>query len=168
LGLMEGAMVTVGTCINVKRKDKVLVISDDNTKRIGEAIYDAALEFSDTVVLLRVTPESLNGKEPPATVVGAMKKATVIIVPTTHSITYTQAVRGASNRGARIATMPGITPRMMSRGGMTGDFRKIARVINRVHKYVRRPKSAHITTELGTDLVMELKGRRWIIDDNGL
>jgi leucyl aminopeptidase (aminopeptidase T) len=165
---MDGARVTVGTCLNVKRKDHVLVICDDRTIRIGEAIYTAALELTGNTVLLRVPPECLSDGEIPDGVDAAMKGASVILALTTHSVTHANAIQRASNRGARIATMPGITPRMMSKGGMTADFRGISRTMNRILRKIRRPKKALITTKLGTDLSMELKGRRWVTDDTGL
>ncbi len=168
MGLMEGARVTVGSCLNVKKKDSVLVICDHDTQRIGSTIYEAALELTDKALLVLVPPERLQDGEPPPMVVAAMKKATVIIAPTTSSITHSRAIQLAANRGSRVASMPGITARMMRRGGMTADFRSIRRIINRVHRHVRRPKMAHLTNELGTDLTLDLRGRRWITQDTGI
>ena len=63
MGLMDGAKVTVSTCMNVRKRDSVLVLCDDRTSRIGETIYRAALELTPNVILMRVEPESLNEEE---------------------------------------------------------------------------------------------------------
>lgn len=58
-----------------------------------------------------MTPRLNDGNEPPLLVAEAMKSADVILIPTSKS-SHTSARMEASEKGARIATLPGITAEM--------------------------------------------------------
>jgi leucyl aminopeptidase (aminopeptidase T) len=166
--LIEGAKTAVETCMKVKKREVVLIITDPERRNIAEALYAANNEVGAEVMLFQMKPRTRHGEEPPPIIAAAMKRADVIFAPTTYSISHTQARKKASRSGARIASMPGITTDMMSTGGMTADFNKIARTIKRLSKIVRNKKDVHITTEAGTDITFSIAGRKWITDDNGI
>jgi leucyl aminopeptidase (aminopeptidase T) len=168
ISLIDGARIAINNCLGVKKRESVLIITDPARDNIAHALFEAAEEKGAEPVLMSMKPRTRHGEEPPSIVAMAMKRANVILAPTTFSITHTQARKAATRLGVRIATMPGITTEMMSKGGMTANFRKIARNISRLHRKIRGAKEAHITTELGTDLTLSLKGRRWVTEDNGL
>jgi leucyl aminopeptidase (aminopeptidase T) len=109
-----------------------------------------------------------HGKEPSNTVADAMIHSDVIIAPTTYSLTYTNAIRAALVRGARVVTMAGITMDMLRKGGLDADYPKIARSIKKFRRKFSRSKMIRITSDEGTDLTVSIEGRNWIIDDNGL
>lgn len=166
--LMDGAKIAVETCMNVKKREVVLIITDPERRSIAEALYAANQAVGARVLMIQMQPRSRHGEEPLEIVAEAMKKADVIFAPTTYSLSHTQARKKANRAGARIATMPGITTDMMSTGGMTADFNKIARTMKRLSKILKNTKMVHITTEPGTDLTLSTEGRKWITDDNGI
>lgn len=166
--LIDGARIAVNNCMALKRRETALIITDPPRFNIAQAIFEAVEEVGAEVILMSMKPRTRHGEEPPMLIANAMRRADVIFAPTTYSITHTQARKAATRVGARIATMPGITTEMMSRGGMTANFRQIAKTINRVHKKVKGGKTVNITTELGTNLTMSIAGRRWVTEDNGL
>jgi leucyl aminopeptidase (aminopeptidase T) len=166
--LMDGAKTAVETCMGVKKREVVLIITDPERRNIAEALFAANQNVGANVMVIQMQPRSRHGEEPPQIVASAMKKADVIFAPTSYSLSHTQARKKANRSGARIATMPGITTDMMSNGGMTADFKKIARTMKRVAKIVKNTKKAQITTEAGTDLTLSLEGRKWIVDDTGI
>jgi aminopeptidase len=61
-----------------------------------------------------------------------MAAADVVVVPTTHSLTHTRARLQAVERGARVATMPGITEDMFREGAITADYAEVERLTKRV------------------------------------
>jgi len=166
--LKKGARVAVRDCLNVKKGEKVVVVTDTIKESIGEALFATAEERKSEVVLVKMLPRSRHGEEPPKTVAELMKAAKVVIAPTKYSLTHTQARKQATAKGARIATLPNITEEMMSSGGMTADFKKIAKRIRKVHRVVKQSKEAKLSTAHGTELVMGLRGRNWITDDTGI
>lgn len=161
--LIDGARTAVKTCLNVKKEEKVLIITDTEKEKIGEALFQAAKEAKAEAMLIKMLPRRRNGEEPPKPIAEIMKTVDVIIAPTLYSISHTQARKRANMNGARIATMPGITEKMMSSGGMTANFKEVEKSIKRVLKFLKG-KEAKITTELGTNLTLSLKSRKWISD----
>jgi leucyl aminopeptidase (aminopeptidase T) len=56
----------------------------------------------------------------------------------------------------------------MSEGGIIADFDEIDRCIKRIYKFIKGKKRVRISTDLGTNLELDLTGRRWITDDTGI
>ena len=168
MSLEKGAIIAVKDCMNVKKGEMVVVVTDTTMEKIGNALFKAAVDMKSDAVLVKMLPRSRHGEEPPKTVAEIMKVADVVLAPTKYSLTHTQARKQATSKGARVATLPDITEEMMSSGGMTADFKKIEKRIKRIHKIVKNAKVAKLTTKLGTDLTLSLEGRKWIIDDTGI
>ena len=97
-----------------------------------------------------------------------MRQQQVILAPTKYSLTHTRAVRQAVKDGARVATMPGITPEMFTHGGMSADFNEVKRRISSLGPYLRRRRIINVKSEQGTDLTFEVNWRDWKLDDNGI
>ena len=161
--LVEGARTAINTCMNVKKGEKVLIITDTKKERIGEALFNAAEEANSEAMIIKMLPRTRNAEEPPKPIAEIMKTANVIVAPTQYSISHTQARKKANQQGTRIATMPGITEKMMSSGGMTADFDDVKKTMKRVVKSLKGDE-AKITTKLGTNLTLSVKGRKWISD----
>jgi leucyl aminopeptidase (aminopeptidase T) len=136
--------------------------------KVGEALFQAAVNAKAEAMLIKMVPRMRHGEEPPEPVAEIMKHVDVIIAPTEYSLTHTNARKAANRADARIATMPGITEEMLSSGGMTADFREVEKTIRKIYKIIKNSKKAEIKTELGTDLVMDLEDREWIADDTGI
>ncbi len=152
-------------CFEVKYKESVLIIVDTATPQsIGKSLFDAAHDLGCEVMMITMLPRTRHGEEPPAVVAEAMKNADVVIAPTTYSLTHTQAKISACRKGARIASMPGITEKMMVSGGMTADYNKVNDIANRLNKRLENILEVRVVTELGTDIVFDLEGCKWMMD----
>lgn len=168
MATFDGAKVAIETCLNVKKGESVLVLTDSTKETIAQSLYLAALDIGADAILVKMPDIKNDGDEPPFLVARLMKDTNVIVIATDKTISHTMARRRASRSGARIATMPGITENMMSEGGLTADFKEIRRNILRVARKVRRSRSARVISQLGTDLTMSIKGRSWIAEDSGI
>jgi leucyl aminopeptidase (aminopeptidase T) len=93
-----------------------------------------------------------------------MKTADVIIAPTTKSLPNTKARMQASDVGARIATMPGLTVEMMVNGGLRADYREIHERADALLARLEGSREIRITTSLGTDVVFEVSKYPWKAD----
>jgi leucyl aminopeptidase (aminopeptidase T) len=164
MAMIDGARTAVKTCMGVKKGEVVLILTDTEKESIGEAIFEVAKEAKAEAVLVKMQPRSRHGEEPPRAIAEMMKNADVVIAPTMYSVTHTQARKRANRSGARIATMPGIIPRMMSSGGMTADFKEVAKGVKRLAKILEGTKRLTIITGMGTDLEVSVEGRRWFRD----
>ena len=155
--LQNAALIAMRDCMAVKKNETVLVITDELRKNIGCALYEAAQELGDEAFLLEMKSRELNGAEPPAAVAEMMKLVNVVVCPTTKSLTHTDARREACKVGARVGTLPGITEDMMVRT-MSADYHRIAELTYKVSAILDKAEVAHLTTALGTDITIPIKG----------
>jgi len=159
--LKEIAKNVIASCMGVKPEEDVLIITDDSRIKIGTALYEGAKELGCEALLLVMKERQLSGEEPPRTVAEAMKAADVVICPTAQSLTHTNAKIEAQKTGTRIATMPGITEEMFSRGAMTADYDEVKTLTEKMTELLTAAKSATIIKDDCT-LKLNLEGRKGI------
>ena len=164
--LKDSAKVAVEQCLNVKQGEKVLVVIDSLQREIGGALVEASRAVGAETRLMEMSPRDNHGQEPPAAVAAAMLYADVVIMPTTKSLSHTNARREANKAGARIASMPLITVDLMART-LGGDYTKMAEKCAEYVSLLKGAKEIHITSPNGTDITLSLVGRE-IHLDNGI
>ncbi|HKZ93410.1 MAG TPA: aminopeptidase [Candidatus Bathyarchaeia archaeon] len=167
LSIMKGARVAVETCMKTQSEETVLVVTDTHRLRIAEAFAYAAASIGAKTVTTIMEPAQEHAKEPPKPVAEAMKAAQVVLIPTTKSLSHTDARRAATKAGARIASMPGITEDMMRIGGLTANYQQVAALTDKVTAILGKAKTVKITTPSGTDLTMSVE-KRAPLPDTGL
>jgi len=156
--LFKSAQVAVNNCLAVKKGESVLVITDEPERKIGYAFWEAAEEVCSEAMLLEILPRSSNGEEPPEAVAKFMKDFDVLIIPTSKSMTHTNARREACEAGARCVTLPGILEDTMERT-LNADYHEIAKRSIKLAEIVSQGRTAKVTTPAGTDITMSLEGR---------
>jgi leucyl aminopeptidase (aminopeptidase T) len=161
--LREAAETAIHQCMALDAGESCVVVTDDNRLRIGETLYDAASDVTDDAVLLRYPPGDQHGTEPPAPVSAAMAAADVVLAPTTKSLSHTRARQGATDAGARAATLPGITEAVMT-AGLDADYAVIERHCLSILEQVVDADEVRVTTPAGTDFTVELGDREWLTD----
>ena len=124
-------------CMGVSAGEKVLIIADTKKQRIGEALFNAAINVKSEAMYILMLPRSRHGEEPILGIAELMKHVDVIVAPTSCSLTHTQARREASKLGVRIATMPDITDEMFDKGGLTADFKAVRDRIERAYEKIK-------------------------------
>ncbi|GAG68576.1 unnamed protein product, partial [marine sediment metagenome] len=161
MSLNKGAEIVLETCLAAKPGERVLIVTDTAKRDIGQALFEKALQLKLEAMMLVMKPTGVHGKEPPEAVAEAMKKCDIVLCPTQYSLTHTQARKAACDNGARIATMPGITEDMFSKGALTADYREIAVISDQVTELLNQAETARIEKE-GKSLTMSIKGRQGI------
>ena len=111
----------------LKRDEKILVITDEPKREIGLSLFRMHYRLGYEALLVEMKPGKINGEEPSAEVAELMQKFDVVLIPTSKSLTHTNARRAASAKGVRVATFPGITKEVMIRG-MNADYNKISKL----------------------------------------
>jgi leucyl aminopeptidase (aminopeptidase T) len=154
-------------CLNVGKQEHVLVVCDKPCREIGRAFWEAALQLARDAVLVEITPRKQNGNEPPDPVGEMFGRFNVVVLPTSKSLSHTQARRLACDRGARIATLPGITPDVFLRT-MKADWDKLGLYTRRVAGHLCAASTIRVTTIAGTDITFQTGGRLAKADDGRL
>ena len=160
------AMVNV---LDLTPDDRVLVVTDQKTARIAEAFHAAASSHGCAVQTytlpeaerpLTDVPAALSDMLPGHTVVLNLIQALGAEVP--FRINWSLEI--VATKRIRFGHAPGLTEAMMSGGPMQVDYAAMSDLATRLIRGFANAQSAHITTEAGTDLVVDIQGRRFLTD----
>jgi leucyl aminopeptidase (aminopeptidase T) len=160
------AETAVRQCLAVEAGDTCVIVTDDERRPIGEALYEAALAVTEETVVVRYPPGPQHGAEPPAPVAAALGAADAFLAPTTKSLSHTRARSNATDDGARGATLPGITEEVFTTG-LDADYEAIAAECEAMLDRVGDAEEIRVTSPQGTDVTFQLGDRVWN-DDTGI
>ena len=147
--------------MGLKAGERLLVLYDDTTVKIGESLFAAGTQLGAQTISMRIPVLPRNGMEPPHIAAYAMEHSDVVIAPLGASITHTQARKRAAAAGCRVATMPRITEDMFFNGPITADYDKVAELTRRLTRLLDAAKTAELVTGKDSEyvLTMSLEGR---------
>lgn len=156
--LDRASEIAIKTCMKVKKKEKILVITDEQKREIGISLHENAKRLGFYSLFVEMKSGKINGEEPPAEIAELMQKFDIVLIPTAKSLTHTDARRAASANGVRVATFPGITKEIMIRG-MNADYKAIAKRSIKLKRILEQGKHIRVTAPAGTDISFEIAGR---------
>jgi leucyl aminopeptidase (aminopeptidase T) len=154
-------------CLDLNPSEEVLVICNPITEELGALLRINAQGEGGEATLAVISERESHAGEPPATVAAAMLVADIVVAPTIQSISHTEARRAATEAGARIASMPGVTGEMLARV-MGADLRLLRKRGASLGRTLGAGAEARITCELGSDLRLGLMDRTAIVDAGAL
>jgi leucyl aminopeptidase (aminopeptidase T) len=161
--LDRAVRAVVRDCLGVTAGEEALIICNPATESLGAALRTEA-EFAGADAVLAVMAErASHAGEPPGTLAAAMAVADVVLAPTVQSLSHTAARRGASEAGARVATLPGVTEEMLARV-MSADMEGLRSRGAAVAAALNAGSEARITCPLGSELRLGIEGRTAIPD----
>ncbi|MEO0127000.1 MAG: aminopeptidase [candidate division WOR-3 bacterium] len=155
--LISSADIVIHQCLSIKNGERVVIVTDKPCKKIGEVLWEQLPDKKDSY-LVEIAPTGGHGKEPPPLIGEILKKCDVFIIPTSFSLTHTQARIKATKSGVRGATMPGITTDLMIRT-LNADYNKIARLTKKVEALLTRTKEVLVKTG-NNELYLDITSRR--------
>ena len=160
---IEGVRTALEVCMDVKAGEEVLIVTDTEMLDIADAFASVSSSLGADTTVTCMKPRKTDGEEPTRPISKAMESSDVVMIPTSKSLSHTDARENASDNGARVASMPGITKEMLSTA-MTADYKKIEKKTKKLADIVTESKKATIKTEKGTDLTVSLEGREGLAD----
>jgi leucyl aminopeptidase (aminopeptidase T) len=157
----------VRRCLGLREGERVAVVTDPDTRSLGEALWDGAAVAGAEPVLLVMQPREVDGQEPPDIVGAALATADAYLAPTSRSISHTRARKRATEQGVRGATLPHATEDMLARL-MGCDFETLQRRSRALAELLTRADEAQLTCPQGSDMRFDLAGRDGLADDGDL
>jgi leucyl aminopeptidase (aminopeptidase T) len=161
--LERAVEAVVRECLDVKGGEEVLVISNPATRALGERLRSESAAVGADAVLAVMDERASHAAEPPDALAAAMAASDVVLAPTVQSLSHTAARKAASERGARIGTLPGVTEDMLARV-MSADMEGLRRKGRALADALTAASVARITCPNGSDLRLGLEGRTAISD----
>jgi leucyl aminopeptidase (aminopeptidase T) len=161
--LDRAIQTVVDRCLVIRSGENVLVIADPRSRQLGEAMRDVAARLGADAVLALMDERQNDGTEPPPPIAAALLAADAFLAPATRSLSHTRARKAASDAGVRGATLPGVTADMLARV-MDVDFDALKARTQAITRLLEEADEAHVTCPNGSDLTLDLSGRRGVPD----
>ena len=80
--LDKACRIAISDCMATKKKENVLVVTDELTDEIGKALYLNALDLGHESLYVELKSWETHGQEPPKYVSELMKQFDVVLLPT--------------------------------------------------------------------------------------
>ena len=158
--MYAGASRILDVCAGLKPGEKVLILTDFLKESIARVLASAAMAMGAEPVIMVMPPREVDGQEPPETVAMAFKKADLILTPVAKSVTHTNAVKEAIAGGSRGIMLSAFVPEQLISGGVYADFEAQKPLCEKVARLLEEAVMAKLTTPAGTNLIMDLSGRK--------
>ena len=139
------------------------MIGDPRSRALAEALRDTAARRGADAVLALMDERATDGTEPPPPIAAALAACDAFLAPTTRSLSHTRARKAATDAGARGATLPGVTAEMLARV-MSVDFDALKARTEAITRLLDAADEAHVSCPYGSDLLLDLRGRRGLPD----
>lgn len=165
--MRDAAKSALTQCLNLQSTESCLILTDNTRLSIANAFYKEAKNITDKVKLIEIPELEYNGREPDDNAAQEMLDYDVILIITSKSMSHTKARRQATENGARLASMPGITEDMAKRT-LSADYKKIRERTQHLVKLLTKANTLRVTTELGTDITMDISNLKCSGADAGI
>lgn len=146
-------------CMGLQRGESCLVVCDTTRRVLGNKVYQGAGKVTDLVKLSTIEAAGPEGwpERVLAQLEEQMADQEVILFLTGRSLSHTHARRWAVARGARLASMPGITEEILLRA-TRANYREVSKNSRYLKDVFSAGKTVSVHTELGTNVTFSIKG----------
>ncbi|MCP4290269.1 MAG: aminopeptidase [bacterium] len=167
--MIQAALSGMTHVLDLTPEDSVLVVTDQMTAQCGAAFTEAARNFGCDVFQYQLPEDHRPLQKMPDQMHSLLEGKTIVInaivgdareVPFRLEWIY----KVEASEVIRMGHSPGINPDMMTAGPLSVDYARMQEMAGQVQAGFSGGTSVHITTDLGTDLVLDLKGRSMISD----
>jgi leucyl aminopeptidase (aminopeptidase T) len=156
-GLARACNILIKECAHVRKGEEVLVLADEAQDKALVSGIATAVSRSGAGAISMIYPTIAPYREPPESVVEAMKKAPVIIACGTTPMAA-EVIRESLESGARILSMFRISPESFART-VPIDYRKLKREMEKIKKILDGAGTVEITSPAGTQFKVRMAGR---------
>lgn len=164
----KAAKQAVEVCLGIKKGEKVIIITDRETLKIGSAVKDAVEKITDNVCFFVMEDFGPRPLALPKEIAKALKIFDI-------GFFIIQDIKGESaifrgpmidiieqNPRSRYAHMGGINESIFR--GLCCDYKEIGRFSELVHKKVYRAQKIEVQTKAGTNLTFQFSSKiKWVV-----
>jgi leucyl aminopeptidase (aminopeptidase T) len=154
--IVEAAKKLILDCMDTGKDEKLLIVADEKTTELGYGFAVAGRECGIETTFVEA-PAQKKG-EPPEPVAAAMAAADVEFLLTSMSYSHVKARIAATEKGARIASMPMMTVEI-AENYLNADYPFIKVVSEKYAEMLTNASKVRVVTERGTDILLDVTGR---------
>jgi len=166
--MIKGAKNAYSVILSLRHGDKVLIVTDQEKRTIGDVFSTAAEELGAEVSLFQLDPALRPLEEIPEALGSQIPGSDIIINAFSGIAEETpfriKLIKQELTTHARIGHAPGITEGMMRDGPMTADYTRIAEDADHLMDLFKDVLSVRVTTPGGTDITLNIEDRDFETD----
>jgi leucyl aminopeptidase (aminopeptidase T) len=156
-GLARACNILIRECAHVQKGEEVLVLADEAQDRDLVFELAAAVARVGARAISMIYPVIAPYREPPRSVVLAMKNAPVVLACGTTPM-GAEVIKETLESGARMLSMFRISPESFART-VPIDYRRLKREMEKIRKILDRCGTVEITSPAGTQFKVQMAGR---------
>lgn len=167
--MVDGAERALKSVLSFDHGQNILVVTDTEKYDVGQAFISGAKRLGGSKIdLYSISQHQRPLEKLPEELKGIFKDYHVVVnafhgdakeTPFRVELLYDEIAYDV-----RVAHAPGITKEMMYKGPMNVNYEEIVHDAMSLMSKFKRAKEIHITTELGTDLVLDIHNRAFSTD----
>ena len=154
-----GASHLLSNSLALRENDKALLVFDVTTTGMLPCFRSAANSLRVYLEEVEIPVASNHGQEPSQFAAIQFAKHDRIIGLTAFSMAHTQARIAATRRGAKYLSLPQYSMKLLAHPMVRVDFQAIAPLVSRVTAKLTEGRTAEVTSEAGTNLLIDISGR---------
>jgi aminopeptidase len=167
--MISAAFNALEFTMNLNSLDKILILTDDKSKRIAEAFKSAAFKKGCELKQFIINENERPIKEVPEELSKLLANKTIVLniieaFPEEISFRIKWIFEIEAKKEIKCAHMPGITEDMLIEGPMNIDYKKMRITAKDLIEKLHGADFLYITTSEGTDLRLGVRGRVFIDD----
>ena len=153
----RGCDAIIFNCALLQSNESVLIISDSETKKLGDLLANSAADVASRVEHLTLPPFTMHGQSPPDQVGEKMLMYDVVCGITKFSLAHSQARLQATKRGAKYVSLPDYSLELLADPALTMDFPSLVDLSTSLASKFTDSNTIRVTTRAGTDLPVECR-----------
>ena len=157
--LDKAISIIVTKNLAVKKEEGLLVVYDSKKSALAKRFIEVASSLIKNVDSIKMPVLKVNGQEPPKEVSSKLLDYDVVVLITSKSLSHTKARRNATEKGVRIASMPGISETILRRS-IDIDYDILRKDTKKIVSLLNKANEIRVKTGLGTDISFGVKKRR--------
>jgi len=155
--LVRACNILIRECAHVRKGEEVLVLADDAQDRVLVVGLASAVSRAGARAISMIYPEITPYRDPPRSVVLAMKAAPVVLACGTTPMAA-EVIKESLESGARMLSMFRISPESFART-VPIDYRMLKREMEKIRKILDGSQTVEITSPAGTQFKVRMAGR---------
>jgi len=167
--MITAALNAMKHVMSLTKEDRVLVVTDNPTRSIGDAFHQAAAGYGCVAELYIIPDKQRPLSEVPPEMIGALKDKNFVInalkglkEETPFRVKWIKVI--TDSKTIRLGHSPNITESMMTKGPMNVDYQEMLNSAKQLMKGFADAKTVHITAPSGTDIVLGIEDRAFKTD----
>ncbi|MBN1832675.1 MAG: aminopeptidase [Deltaproteobacteria bacterium] len=165
MSLDQAATKLLMGSLGLSQGESCLVVCDPDRENLGATIFKAALRITSEAALHVIQAPGPEGWHPNtlARLEEKLQGYDVILLITSRSLSHTDARRRAVRKGARLASMPGITHETLFRAAQP-DYQKVSDRSRKLSDVLSAANTVSVKTSPGTDVTFNVSGMKGRMD----